>query len=136
MLVAYIVTSIALLTLDIIWLTVNRNTFGSLISSIQNKPVTMNIPVAALAYVAVLLSIFFIAVPLAQQAMEKKKLSVVHASLVYGGGVGFLIYAIYHFTNMAAFSKYSWNAALRDMLWGTTLYSLNTWLFLVLSSKR
>lgn len=133
----YLITAVVILVMDFAWLTLNGASYNRMVQAIQRKPIKLNMTAAILAYAAVLASIYLVAVPLAQQAIAKRKSTDLFVpSLIYGGGVGFFIYAIYNLTNLATLENYSWTVALCDTLWGTTLYTLSTWLFLILSSKQ
>lgn len=51
---------------------------------------------------------------------------------MYGGAVGFSIYGIYNFTSLAIYKDFDSSIGIIDTLWGTTLYTLTTFVFLLL----
>jgi uncharacterized membrane protein len=53
-------------------------------------------------------------------------------SFMYGGAVGFSIYGIYNFTSLAIYKDLDSSIGIMDTLWGTTLYTLTTFVFLLL----
>jgi len=53
-------------------------------------------------------------------------------SFLCGGAVGFSIFSIYNFTSLAIYSDLDVSVAITDTIWGTTLYTLSTFIYLVL----
>jgi uncharacterized membrane protein len=53
-------------------------------------------------------------------------------SFMYGGAVGFSIYGIYNFTSLAIYKDLDSSIGIMDTLWGTALYTLTTFVFLLL----
>jgi uncharacterized membrane protein len=51
---------------------------------------------------------------------------------MYGGAVGFSIYGIYNFTSLAIYKDMDSSIGIIDTLWGTTLYTLTTFVYLLL----
>jgi uncharacterized membrane protein len=51
---------------------------------------------------------------------------------MYGGAVGFSIYGIYNFTSLAIYKDLEASIAITDTIWGTTLYTLATFVYLLL----
>lgn len=51
---------------------------------------------------------------------------------MYGGAVGFSIYGIYNFTSLAIYKDMDVSVGILDTLWGTTLYTLATFTYLLL----
>lgn len=87
-------------------------------ADIQKKVIEFNVIYAILAYVTLLLSLYFICRPLSTTYKNKK-----YSWLAYSI-VGFVIYAVYNFTNGAVFSEYSYKLSMIDIAWGTSVYSL------------
>lgn len=133
-LLVYVISAIMILVMDILWLSLNKRSYHTMLRAIQKTPVKLNPIAAILAYTVVLVSIFLVAVPLARHYTNKNNL--IKASIVCGGGVGFVIYAIYNLTNMSILTNYSVHIAIKDTLWGTFLYTVGTYLVLMLSSQR
>lgn len=44
--------------------------------------------------------------------------------LLWGAVLGFSVYAIFNFTNLAIFANYTWQSAIIDTSWGTSLMAL------------
>ena len=53
-------------------------------------------------------------------------------SFLYGGAVGFSIFGIYNFTSLAIYKDLDVSIAITDTIWGTTLYTLSTFIYLLL----
>jgi uncharacterized membrane protein len=51
---------------------------------------------------------------------------------MYGGAVGFSIFGIYNFTSLAIYKDLDVSIAITDTIWGTTLYTIITFIFLLL----
>lgn len=130
----YVISAIVILVMDILWLSLNKRSYHAMLQAIQKTPVKFNNATAILAYAVVLMSIFLVAVPLARHYLHKN--NIIKSSIICGGGVGFVIYAIYNLTNMSILTNYSIPVAIKDTLWGTFLYTVGTYLVLMLSSQR
>jgi uncharacterized membrane protein len=132
--VVYGIASVVILMMDILWLSLNKQSYHTMLQAIQKTPVKLNPIAAILAYTVVLMSIFLVAVPLARHYLNKN--NMIKASIICGGGVGFVIYALYNLTNLSFMTNYSVHVAIKDTLWGMFLYTVGTYLVLMLSSQR
>ena len=102
------------MVLDFIWISVMtpivyRKTF----ESIQKSNLDFNIVYAILAYLTLLYTLYYICRPLSKTYKWRAYTMV-----------GFVIYAIYNFTNGAVFLEYSYKMVLLDILWGTSVFTL------------
>ena len=81
-------------------------------------------------------SIIYIAIPFTLQnikngdnnSIENKLLK----SFMYGGAVGFSIFGIYNFTSLSIYKDMDVSTGIIDTVWGTTLYTLSTFIYLLL----
>lgn len=112
------------LVVDFIWLTLMKPHYNSLVRGVQRRPLVVNMYGAVFSYVCVLGSIFLFALPAVKTAIKSKKYSPLAASFIFGGMLGFFIYGVFNFTNIAIFSNYDMNMAAIDTLWGTVLYTI------------
>lgn len=119
---------VILLLLDSLWVTVNRSMYNKLVKNVQKSELVVKIPAAIIAYTAMILGLIFIVIPLAKQDKSKNNL---FKALRYGGLFGLVVYAIYNATNYAIFRNYSPTVALMDTIWGTTVYTIATYVALV-----
>lgn len=105
--------SLLYLIVDIIWIsTMYKVFYKNRIENIQKDNFKFKIIPALLAYLTLLLTMFYICIPLSIY-YEKKY----HPSIVFGL-VGFVIYGVYNFTNSAIFYKYNYDFVIIDTLWG------------------
>jgi uncharacterized membrane protein len=132
--VAYIIVSIALIILDSVWILLNKDTYFTTIENIQKKKAIVKYEYALIAYIFMIFSIIFVAIPFTSQNIAAKDTltSKLYKSILYGGSVGLSIYGIYNFTCLALFDNYSLTVGIKDTIWGSFLYSLVTFTYFAL----
>ena len=133
--VKYLIVSIVLMVLDVAWIALNLTTYSSVIQKVQKSPVSLRNEHAFIAYLIILFSVIYVAIPFTTQNMKKGENSIENKllkSFMYGGAVGFSIYGIYNFTSLAIYKDLDSSIGIMDTLWGTTLYTLTTFVFLLL----
>lgn len=132
--VKYIIISVVLIFLDFMWISFNMTAYSNTILKIQKSALEPRIEHTLIAYIIILFSVIYVAIPFTVQnikkgeAIENKLLK----SLMYGGAVGFSIYGIYNFTSLAIYKDMGVSVGIMDTLWGTTLYTLTTFAYLLL----
>ena len=109
----YIYYIILLFIIDLIWL--SQPLHIPIYSHIQKSPIIFNKLAAILFYLLAPLGFFIFIKPLS----NNKKLA-----FNYGIVMGFLMYMTYDFTNKAIFTDYPWDYALKDIIWGSLLYGV------------
>ena len=108
---------LTMLILDSVYLrTAGISLFKPMIEKIQSREMRVRLPYAAIVY-ALMLLVFYVFV-------IRKNASVLEAFIL-----GFCIYGIFDFTNMALFEEYSIGAAVVDTVWGGALFALLALLF-------
>ena len=116
-----LIFSIIYLIVDICWITTMSKLFyKENIEIIQKSIMKPKIIPAILAYLTLLVCMFYICIPLSKQYEEKHE---AHPSIIFGL-VGFIMYAIYNFTNGTIFTNYTWQFMCIDTLWGTLSFSV------------
>jgi len=130
--VKLITTMAVLLVLDFVWLTVNKSGYASLITKVQHTPLQLNYVGAVFSYVCIFLAITFYVLP----AVENDTGSKLWLSLKYGGFLGLLIYGVFNFTNIAIFSNYDIKMAVKDTIWGITLFTITTWIVSIAFAQK
>ena len=115
---------VALLVLDALWIFVNKPRYAALVASVQKKEMVVRIAPAIIAYLAMVIGLVFIIIPIAKK--EAKEIGKGIAALKYGALFGFVVYAIYNATNYAIFDGYLLPVAIMDTLWGTFLFFIVT----------
>jgi len=126
------------MVLDVAWITLNLSTYSSAIQKVQKSPMNLRnlrSEYAFIAYIIIVFSVLYVAIPFTTQNMKKGDDDIATKllkSFMYGGAVGFSIYGIYNFTSLAIYKDMDSSIGIIDTLWGTTLYTLTTFVFLLL----
>ena len=105
----FLIFSLVLISLDMLWLSYFAKVIGSVISNIQKSPMKVNAIPAVLAYMIMCVSYYFL-------AFENGKPNYFKGALL-----GLAIYGTYEFTNLATFKNWSSAVALQDISWGIFL---------------
>jgi uncharacterized membrane protein len=134
--VKYLIISIILMFLDLVWVSFNMNTYSNTILKVQKSELEPRVEHTIIAYILILFSVIYVAIPFTTQNIKKgEDISIENKLLkafMYGGAVGFSIYGIYNFTSLAIYKDMDSSVGIMDTLWGTTLYTLTTFVFLLL----
>jgi uncharacterized membrane protein len=121
-----ILAILSFLVIDYFWLSSNVDFYNETVEKIQGSPIKMNYAGAVISYLAIIAGFYLFVIP----GLDKNnKLS---SALRYGGMFGLISYAIFNGTNIAIFKDYSPKVALVDTLWGGTLYTLASLVYLFL----
>lgn len=62
-------------------------------------------------------------------------LSYLHNKIILGLLFGFVVYGVYNGTNIVTLKNYNWNTGIYDLLWGTFVSGLITYLWIILTNK-
>jgi len=136
--IKYLIITVLLMVLDVAWITLNLSTYSSAIQKVQKSPMNLRnlrSEYAFIAYIIIIFSVLYVAIPFTTQNMKKGDDDIANKllkSFMYGGAVGFSIYGIYNFTSLAIYKDFDSSIGIIDTLWGTTLYTLTTFVFLLL----
>ena len=114
----FIIVSTLFLLFDYIWLQFFKNLWGEMVSKIQLTNMKVKIKYAVPAYILMTLSVIIFVLPNIRDEYILKD------SIIYGGLLGLIIYGIFDFTNLTVFTNYSLNLAIIDILWGTALFTI------------
>lgn len=134
----FFITSIVVLILDISWISLNIATYSNAIQKVQKSAANLRFEHAIIAYVIILFSILYVAIPFTIQNAKVNKIDIssienkLLQSFICGGAVGFSIFGIYNFTSLAIYKDLDVSIAITDTIWGTTLYTLSTFAYLLL----
>ncbi len=132
--IKYIVISVIILLLDGLWIYNNLNMYSKSVKAVQKTDLTVNIYYAIIAYILVLFTSLYIAIPFTKNHLEKTDgfKEKLYKSIIYGGAVGLSVYGIYNFTSLSLYKDYDINVAIIDTMWGTLLNTvvvfIYTWL--------
>jgi uncharacterized membrane protein len=131
----YIIICLVIIFLDIAWISLNFSTYSNSILKIQKASLNLRYEHAIIAYILILFSILYVAIPFTSQNIKNSNNTIVNKllqSFMYGGAVGFSIFGIYNFTSLAIYKDLDVSIAITDTIWGTTLYTITTFIFLLL----
>ena len=124
------------MVLDVAWIAMNVSAYSSVILKVQKSPVRLRTDYAIIAYLFILFSVIYVAIPFTTQSIKKGDSIRIETKLlksfIYGGAVGFSIYGIYNFTSLAIYKDLDSTMGIIDTLWGTALYTITTFVFLLL----
>jgi uncharacterized membrane protein len=135
------ISVVLLLLLDFVYVFAFKNTYIALIGKIQNnrKP-KINIISAILSYVVVIIGFVFVVVPYInlriRSGTHNKTIHALKTALISGGLLGFVIYGVFNTTNVALFEDYSITTAIIDIVWGTFLYFISAFCYVILSTSK
>ena len=111
--------SLLLVGIDYLYLSNISMKYNNMIKSIQGSFINFKAGPAAVVYICLVASWFYFIYP----TIGKKSLS---ESTLDAAALGFFIYAVYDFTNLATIEKWNLNLAVIDSFWGATLYAITT----------
>jgi len=124
-----LIYAILVVVIDAVYLSYISGPFGSMIKEIQGSAMRVKILPAIMVYISLVASWRVFIYP------ELKKRSL-KENMVRSGLLGFFIYSVFDFTNMAVIQDYRLGLAIIDSLWGGILFSTTTALFMVLRDFR
>lgn len=113
------------LIIDIMWITImSRYFYQNKFTKVQygNKMTVKFVP-AVMAYMTLLVVLFFITIPLSDQYKDK------YPRWFVFGAVGFCVYGVYNFTNGAILNHYDNQLMIVDTLWGTLSFGFLGFLY-------
>jgi uncharacterized membrane protein len=123
------VYALLLVVVDYSYLSIITKPFGKMIQTIQGKEMTLKLIPAIVVYISLVGAWYtFIYNDIASHTT--------YENVIRAGLLGFFIYSVYDFTNMALIDNYSLKLALIDSLWGGVLFSLTTYLFMLFKLMR
>jgi uncharacterized membrane protein len=109
----YLVAAIIFVILDGIYLNLIKGYFNKQIKNIQGSDIEINVIATGITYIILIFGLNYFII--------RRNRSVQDAALL-----GFIIYGVYEFTNMALFKNWSILTVIIDTTWGTVLFGLTT----------
>ncbi len=138
--VATCICIVFLLVIDVIWVTSNKPMYSTMVSMVQGASMKVNLYAGVVAYILMIMGLFFIVIPLMNNEVNKYQSMSYQGKLMlalrFGGLFGLIVYGIYNSTNLAIFKDYSVQTSLIDTLWGTFVYTITSYLYLELAANR
>lgn len=119
----YLILPVVYLIIDALWIyNTTRLLYAPMVEQIQSGPLKPRYGYAIGAYVLLVLAILFVCIPLKTYYRTEHNMSVPMSIFWSYGITGFLIYAIYNFTNATIFQTYPMHIVFLDSLWGFVVF--------------
>ena len=128
----YLLITFIILFIDLIWLYINANKYNNLIEKIQKTSLSINFIGAFFSYFTIIVGLFLFSIPMIEYKLKEKKYNLLLLSIIYGGGLGFILYGMFNATNYGIFKNYDYKVALLDTFWGFSLLSFISYIFFLL----
>lgn len=108
---------ILLFFIDMIW--ISQPFHKKLYEQVQNSTLVVDKKAVALFYLLAPLAFIYFIRPLSKTKKD---------ALFYGVIMGFLMYMTYDLTNKAVFREYTWDYAINDVIWGSVVFGVVSYL--------
>jgi uncharacterized membrane protein len=125
----YLLITFVILFIDFIWLYINADKYNNLVENIQKSPLSINLIGAFFSYLILIIGLFFFSIPMIKYKLKENKNNLFLLSIMYGGGLGLLLYGMFNATNYGLFKNYDYKIALIDSFWGFILLTIGSYLF-------
>ena len=116
MFIDIIKVGIIMVLLDSIYLSMIKNHFARQIQFVQGKPMNVSMLPVVITYCILVFGLYYFII--------KQGKSVVDAAIL-----GFVIYGVYEFTNKSIIIDWLYFTTIIDVIWGTILFGLTTYLY-------
>lgn len=114
---------------DSLYLSTMSNHFNQVVKKISGKEISFNYNKAILAYLFLILGIYYFVI---SELKEDNLYDKLRDALI----LGLVIYGTYDFTNGAIFKEYDYYTSIIDTVWGGTVFSLVTLIIWTLISYK
>jgi uncharacterized membrane protein len=115
----YIRFLLSLIILDYIWLTLTSSYQRSYYTHLQNSPMKIDYHAMILFYLIAPFAFIYFIKPLASSKRD---------AFVKGAIMGFLMYMTFDLTNKAVLSRFTWKYAIQDMIWGSFVIGMSSYI--------
>lgn len=122
----YFVALIIVLAIDLTWVLVVMKSFYAEQFSSFTRPEIVPVWSAALAWLLIPLGIVLFVNKIAKNSRQ---------SLLYGAAYGIILYGVYDFTNYATLAGWALAMVVADVLWGTFLCAVSSFLLRIIIKK-
>ena len=122
--ITIIVSAVVLVGVDFFYLSSTSKFFNNIVKNIQGKEIQFKMLGAVICYVFLVLGLNYFV--LLDKKLGKKE-KIFKAFML-----GLIIYGVFESTNLAIFTKWTLDALLLDTLWGSILFSITTYITLIL----
>lgn len=133
---ATLISILILLVLDAAYIYTIKDGYLNMVRHIQGGQVAhVHIYAVVLSYIFVVLGLVLYVLPYAEKIkstmIELSLTNKLYIAVVVGALFGAIVYGVYNTTNMALFKDFSLSFALFDMVWGSFLYFMATFVYLL-----
>ena len=109
-----IISSILMVFIDLVYLSmIGKSSFEKTVSAIQGSKLVVSVPPAIFTYILMVIVLNYFIISASKPAFDAFIL-------------GFCVYGIFDFTNLAIFKNYTLKTAIMDTLWGAILFYVTT----------
>lgn len=126
----YFLIIIFILIMDFIWLMINSSNYNYLIEKVQKTSLSLNFYGAILSYLTLIFGLFFFSIPMIESRLKKDNLLIL--CILYGGGLGLLMYGMFNSTNIGIFKNYDYKIGLLDTFWGFLIFTMSSYIFFLI----
>lgn len=120
----FIFFALVFMLIDLVWLGLVMDEFYaqqlSSLLKLHEGQLVVNLLAALLAYICLALAPTIFVFP------HTNKDTPISWFAVQGALLGFIIYGVYDFTNLAVLDGWNWTIAFADVAWGTVIYCVTT----------
>jgi uncharacterized membrane protein len=109
------ILSILLIIIDLIFLNLTKTIFNNQIKNIQQTPIKIKYIGIIITYLIMIFGYYWFIIKYKKSTLD---------GFIYG----FVIYGIYEFTNYSIFDKWNNYIILIDIIWGTLLHGILTYI--------
>ena len=132
---------ILILITDYVWLSTKAPMYQATVHQVQKTPMNVRYMGGLVAYIFVILGLILFTFPMIRANCVKSPncaniSNVLKNALIYGGGLGLVIYGVFNSTNYAIFDKYSISTAIQDTAWGVFLFTFVSVVYQVFVTHR
>jgi len=125
-----IIPILFLLILDLFWINYYmKDKYNTLVNNIQNSSLQLNYKYALLSYILMIIGLVIFVLP------HIRKENRLNDSLKYGFIFGLVVYGIYDFTAAAVLKDWDMNLAIKDILWGGSVYFMSAYFGSILNES-
>lgn len=100
--------------------------WANMIQKIQQKPMKVKLTFAFITYLFMTAAIVLFVLPRVSND------NIIRDSILVGGTLGLIIYAIFDLTNLSIIQNYDFNIAVTDIFWGFLLFSITTYIYKII----
>ena len=119
----YIISNLCLLLIDIVFITFFMSkSYKVMIKKIQNDTMEVKYEYVILCYILMLIGLNYFVLPTINSKSDIKNAFL----------FGIVLYGVYDFVNASIFKKWDIKLMLLDIVWGGILYSISSYIYLII----